>query len=226
LRNGNRVDEARRRSTQEAVIFDMDGVVVDSEPHHQRVFEEICRYAGVDGKLGPSFADYVGRSDVEFWTAFVKHHKIPLTIEQIQTMKRERIIECFRRERPFYPGLTHLLKRTALTYRLALASGSDRPLVNAVLEIGNLSKFFEVCVTSSEVPAGKPRPDIFLKTAALLKVEPADCWVIEDSKPGVAAGLAAGMRVIAITNTHAASQLSDATHVVGSCAEIERILCG
>jgi len=71
---------------------------------------------------------------------------------------------------------------------------------------------------------GKPAPDIFLRAAELLKVAPEECWVIEDSKPGVAAGLAAGMRVIAITNTHRAAELAHATHVVGTYAQIERLL--
>jgi beta-phosphoglucomutase-like phosphatase (HAD superfamily) len=78
--------------------------------------------------------------------------------------------------------------------------------------------------TSSEVARGKPAPDIFLRAAKLLAVAAEECWVIEDSKPGVAAGLAAGMKVIAITNTHPAEELSNATSVVKDYAEIEKIL--
>jgi beta-phosphoglucomutase-like phosphatase (HAD superfamily) len=79
-------------------------------------------------------------------------------------------------------------------------------------------------VSGADIQRGKPAPDIFLRAAELLKVAPQSCCVVEDSKPGVAAGLAAGMRVIAITNTHPAKELRHATHVVGTYQEIERLL--
>jgi beta-phosphoglucomutase-like phosphatase (HAD superfamily) len=74
------------------------------------------------------------------------------------------------------------------------------------------------------VKQGKPAPDIFLHTAKLLEVDPQNCWVIEDSKPGIAAGLAAGMRVIAITNTYGADELRQASHVVSTYEEIDKLL--
>jgi beta-phosphoglucomutase len=218
-----------RRSAKpcaEAVIFDMDGVIVDSESHHERAFLEVCHHVGMAENRGPTFSDYIGRSDAEFWAEFLKRNQLPLSLDEMQRMKRERVMECFRRERPFYPGFDWVIGQLARNYRLALASGSDREIVDTVLTIGDLQKYFEVTVTSSEVPSGKPRPDIFLKAAALMGVDPARCWVIEDSKPGVAAGLAAGMKVIAITNTHPAAELGDATHVVGSFAELEALLQG
>ena len=93
-----------------------------------------------------------------------------------------------------------------------------------MLEIERLGRFFGAVVTDSDISHGKPAPDIFLRTAELLKVPPQACCVIEDSKPGVAAGLAAGMEVIAITNTHPAEELRHATHVVQTYQEIERLL--
>jgi len=107
---------------------------------------------------------------------------------------------------------------------MALASGSERVIVEEVLRLGNLGRFFAAVVTDTEVPRGKPAPDIFLRAAQLLGVAPESCCVIEDSMPGVAAGLAAGMQVIAITNTHPAEQLRTATHVVRSYEEIGRLL--
>ena len=88
----------------------------------------------------------------------------------------------------------------------------------------SLRRFFPTSVSSTEVARGKPAPDIFLKTAELLGISPQRCWVIEDSKAGIAAGLAAGMRVIAITNSHPASELENATVVVKSYPEIGRLL--
>lgn len=139
-------------------------------------------------------------------------------------LKRERVMEILRREEPIFDGLAALVEKLARVCKLGLASGSERPVVEAVLSLQDLRRFFSVTLTASDVRNGKPAPDIFLRAAELLAVPPESCWVIEDSKPGVAAGLAAGMRVIAITNSHPAHELRQATRVVSSCVEIERLL--
>ncbi|MCW5551877.1 MAG: HAD family phosphatase [Verrucomicrobiae bacterium] len=209
-----------------AVIFDMDGVIVDSEGRHEQAFLEVVRELGYGATHGVKWEHYVGRSDHELWLDFVAKHKPPQPLEELLRMKRERVLEILRREEPIFAGLPELVERLAAVCQLGLASGSERPVVEAVLSLQDLRRFFSATVTASDIQRGKPQPDIFLRTAELLGVSPADCWVIEDSKPGVAAGLAAGMRVIAITNTHPASELQSATRVVASYAEIERLLVG
>ena len=141
-------------------------------------------------------------------------------------MKRDRMVELIRREQPVFDGLPALIEKLAARYVLGLASGSERQVVQEVLEIERLGRFFGAVVTDSDIPHGKPAPDIFLRAAELLKVPPPACCVIEDSKPGVAAGLAAGMEVIAITNTHPAEELQHATHVVETYQGIARLLLG
>src|SRR5260221_13384304 len=185
-----------------AVIFDMDGVIVDSEPRHERAFLEVLSEIGYSDCHGLRFSDYIGRADREIWVDFLARHKPVQTMEQLLAMKRERVVEIIRREQPVFDGLPELIKKLATQYRLAVASGSERQVVQEVLSLEGLRRFFPVVVTSADVTRGKPGPDIFLRPAELLKVSPTDCWVIEDSKPGVAAGIAAGMQVIAITNTH------------------------
>src|SRR5215471_533872 len=179
-----------------AVIFDMDGVIVDSEPRHERAFLEIVRELGYEARHGLTFADYVGRSDRELWLDFVARNKPTQTLEELLAMKRERVVAIIRKERPLFEGLLGLIEKVAARYSLGLASGSERQIVEEVLKLGGLSRSFSVVVTASEVLNGKPAPDIFLYAAEQLGVGPKDCWVIEDSKPGVAAGRAAGMRVI------------------------------
>jgi HAD superfamily hydrolase (TIGR01509 family) len=210
----------------QAVIFDMDGVIVDSEPRHERAFLEVVRKIGYGETHGVSWIDYVGRSDHELWLDFVARHKPAQSLEQLLRMKRECVVEILRREEPIFAGLADLVEKLSRACKLGLASGSERPVVEAVLELQDLRRFFLATVTASDIHRGKPAPDIFLRTAALLDVAPADCWVIEDSKPGVVAGLAAGMRVIAITNTHPMEELRQATAVVKTYAEIERLLLG
>jgi HAD superfamily hydrolase (TIGR01509 family) len=208
----------------QAIIFDMDGVIVDSEERHERAFLEVVREIGYGDKLALRFADYIGRSDQVLWVDFVARHQPRQTVKELLVMKRDRMVELIRREQPLFDGLPELIEKLAARYVLGLASGSERQVVAAVLEIERLGRFFGAVVTDSDIPRGKPAPDIFLRAAELLRVSPEACCVIEDSKPGVAAGLAAGMEVIAITNTHPAKDLHHATRVVRTYGEIERLL--
>lgn len=209
-----------------AVIFDMDGVIVDSEPRHERAYLDVVRDIGYGESHGLRFADYIGRSDQELWLDFLAKHKPPHSLDDLLAMKRRRIVEILRSEQPLFDGLPALVEKLAARCKLALASGSERPVVEEVLALGGLRQYFSAVVSGSDIQRGKPEPDIFLRSAELLGVRPELCWVIEDSKPGVAAALAAGMRVIAITNTHPADELRHATDVVRTYGEIERVLLG
>lgn len=207
-----------------AVIFDMDGVIVDSEPRHESAFLEVVRQIGFGNSLSLRFEDFVGRSDHELWLAFIDKHRPSQTLEELMDMKRQRVLEIIRQEQLLFDGLLDLVQELAQRYSLGVASGSDRLVVEEVLALKGLRRFFSSVVTASDVAHGKPEPDIFLQTAQLLGVAPSECWVIEDSKPGIAAGLAAGMQVIAITNTHPAEELSRSHYVVRNYAEIGKLL--
>jgi HAD superfamily hydrolase (TIGR01509 family) len=207
-----------------AVIFDMDGVIVNSEPHHERAFREVIQELGYEGLGGLHFPDYVGRSDFELWVDFIARNNPSQTLEDLLARKRERVIQVLNAARPIFKGLPALVEKLAARFPLAIASGSEHAVIQAVLALEGLHRFFPVVVSASDVKRGKPAPDVFLHAAELLKVHPRNCVVIEDSKPGVTAGLAAGMKVIAITNTHSADELRTATHVVNSYEAIERLL--
>jgi HAD superfamily hydrolase (TIGR01509 family) len=217
--------QARKADTDfAAVIFDMDGVIVDSEPRHERAFHAVMRELGYGETHGIRFADYLGRRDDELWLEFQARHKPPHSLDELRERKRRVVVELLRREQPLFAGLPELVEKLAARVPLALASGSERAIVEEVLELGGLRRHFRVSLSAADVTRGKPDPQIFLLAAARLGVTPEDCWVIEDSKPGVQAALAAGMRVIAITNSHPARELRAATVVVQSYAEIERLL--
>jgi len=210
--------------TLRTVIFDMDGVIVDSEPLHEKAFLEVMHDLGYGLNHGIDFDSYVGRSDFELWEDFIAKHQPPQALEELMAMKRRRVIEVVQQLQPIFAGLPELLEKLAPRCRLGLASGSERAFIEAVLSLKGLRRFFPVIVSAAEVAHGKPAPDIFLRAAELLGAAPTDCWVVEDSKPGVTAALAAGMKVIAITNTHPADELGDATHVVKTYKEIGRLL--
>jgi HAD superfamily hydrolase (TIGR01509 family) len=171
-----------------------------------------------------NFADFIGRSDQELWKAFILQHNPAQTLEELLSLKRQRVLEILDRDQPLFEGLPELIEKLSGKYRLGLASGSERAVVSAVLAIKSLGRFFTATVSASDIERGKPAPDIFLRAAELLEVRPEDCWVIEDSKPGITAGLAAGMRVIAITNTHSAEELGEANYVVRTYEQIAEIL--
>jgi HAD superfamily hydrolase (TIGR01509 family) len=209
-----------------AVIFDMDGVIVDSEPLHEQAFYKVMDELGYGQNHGLTFSHYVGRSDIELWKDFVALQSPPQSLEDLLEMKRQHVIRLILAHEPIFDGLEELLNLLLGKCLLAVASGSERAVVETVLSLRELRRFFPVVVTAADVAHGKPAPDIFQHTARLLGVTASECWVIEDSKPGVMAGLAAGMRVIAVPNTHPADELRQAHHVVASYEEIGRLLLG
>jgi HAD superfamily hydrolase (TIGR01509 family) len=208
----------------QAIIFDMDGVVVNSEPLHERAFRAVFEEMGYGRSHGIDFPAYYGKSDLVVWRDFVARHRPPQSLEELLVKKEEKFAELLRREEPIFADIPGLLARVSARYPLALASGSRHPTINAVLALRDLRRFFRAVVSSEDVAHGKPAPDIFLRAAELLGVPARDCCVVEDSAAGVDAGLAAGMTVIAITNSLPPEKLARATRIVGTYEEIERFM--
>jgi len=208
----------------DAIIFDMDGVIVDSEPWHERAFREIFHELGYGETHGIDFRSYIGRSDRALWLDFIEKHQPPHPLEELLAAKQNRLIALLRREQPIFEGLPDLLAKLAPHYQLAVASGSNHPVIDEVLAMKQLRRFFTVVASTQDVGKTKPAPDVFLHAARLLGVPPARCCVIEDSAAGVTAARAAGMEVIALTHSLPRDQLAHATHVVDTYEEIERLL--
>ena len=203
-----------------AIIFDMDGVLVDSEPRHQQAFREVFQELGYGSTHGMVFDDYLGKSDLVLWKDFIAKHQPSQSLEELLQWRQERLIQIVETEQPLFPGVPELLEALHARLPLALASGSLHPVINAVLAIQNIRRFFSSIVSSSDVERGKPAPDIFLRTAQALKIAPGSICVIEDSEAGVEAGLASGMHVVAITNSLPRERLTKAHHVVDRYQEI------
>jgi len=208
----------------EAVIFDMDGVIVDSEPLHERAFLEIFAELGYAANHGVDFRDYYGRSDRALWEDFIARHHPPQPLAELIVRKQDRLMEILARERPIFPGVVELILKLAPRYRLAVASGSPHPVIDLILSIQDLRRFFPVVVSVTDVGRSKPAPDVFLRAAELLGLAPAHCCVIEDAATGVESARGAGMEVIAITNSLPAAQLSRASRVVATYDEVAQIL--
>jgi beta-phosphoglucomutase-like phosphatase (HAD superfamily) len=209
-----------------ALIFDMDGVIIDSEPRHERAFLDVFQELGYAETHGMDFPSYYGRSDRALWLDFIDKHRPSWSLEELTDWKQRRFLELIRHEEPIFAELPELLGKLAPVYRLGVASGSFHPVIDQVLAMKNLRRFFPVVVSVEDVSRGKPAPDVFLRAAELLNVNPHRCCVIEDASAGVDAALTAGMAVIAITNSLSADKLAHATWVVKSYKEIEEILLG
>jgi HAD superfamily hydrolase (TIGR01509 family) len=186
-------------SALEAVVFDLDGVLVDSEHVWDEVREELARERG--GRWHErAQADMMGMSSTE-WSRYM-HEVIGLaeTPEEISAEVVRRMHARYAESLPLIEGAVEAVHRLAARYRLALASSSNRPLIDAVLEASGLGRSFEATVSSEEVARGKPAPDVFLEAAQRLAVDPHACAAIEDSGNGIRAARAAEMRVVAIPN--------------------------
>jgi HAD superfamily hydrolase (TIGR01509 family) len=186
-------------SALEAVVFDLDGVLLDSEHVWDEVREHLARERG--GRWTErAQADMMGMSSTE-WSRYM-HDVIglPEPPEAINDDVVRRMLARYGEELPLIDGAVAAVRRLARSFRLALASSSNRPIIDAALAESGLAPLFEATVSSEEVARGKPAPDVFLETARRLDLPASRCAAIEDSGNGIRAAHAAGMRVIAIPN--------------------------
>jgi beta-phosphoglucomutase-like phosphatase (HAD superfamily) len=185
----------------EAVVFDLDGVLLDSEQVWDEVREELARERG--GRWhDQAQRDMMGMSSLE-WSRYM-HDVIglPEPPEEINAEVVRRMGGRYRDGLPLLPGALCAVERLAARWPLGLASSSNRPLIDLVLDVSGLARFFRATVSSEEVARGKPAPDVFLEAARRLGAAPERCGVVEDSANGILAGRAAGMLVVAIPNPH------------------------
>jgi HAD superfamily hydrolase (TIGR01509 family) len=185
----------------EAVVFDLDGVLLDSEQLWDEVRERlVCERGGRWHEHAQR--DMMGMSSTE-WSRYM-HDVIGLREppEEISAEVVRRMGERYREELPLLPGARAAVERLAARWPLGLASSSNRPLIDLVLDVSGLARLFRATVSSEEVARGKPAPDVFLEAARRLGVAPERCAVVEDSANGIRAGRAAGMLVVAIPNPH------------------------
>jgi HAD superfamily hydrolase (TIGR01509 family) len=183
----------------EAVVFDLDGVLIQSEEVWDEVRGAYVRERGGrwDGEVQRAM---MGMSSVE-WSRYL--HEVAGVPDDPETINEEvvrRMLVAYRERLPLIDGAVAAVQRLAARYRLGLASSSNRTLIDAVLDLAGLAQYFQVTVSSEEVARGKPAPDVYLEAARRLGVEPARCAAIEDSHAGIRAAKAAGVRVIAIPN--------------------------
>jgi len=216
-----------------AIIFDFDGVVADSEPIHLAMFQRVLGELGLFLSPDEYYADYLGYDDKGCFRAFLTAHgqsPSDKTIDDLVARKARGYLDHIKQHVLIFPGVRELVREAASRHRLAIASGALRNEIEYVLECAGIRKEFEHITSAEDVRRGKPDPEPFVHALASLNhasrpgqkpLTPEDCLVIEDSIPGIRAAHTAGMKVLAVANTHTVQDLHEADALTQSLADVK-----
>jgi HAD superfamily hydrolase (TIGR01509 family) len=185
----------------EAVVFDLDGVLVDSEQVWDAARRDVVARHGGTWKDSAT-RDMLGMSSPEWSRYVVEELGAQLTPQEVNAAVVEAMVARYREALPLLPGARAAVLRLADEFALGLASSSNREVIDLVLDEMGVTGCFAASVSSEEVGRGKPAPDVYLEAARRLGVPPDGCTAVEDSENGLRSAHAAGMRVIAIPNPH------------------------
>lgn len=210
----------------QAVLFDLDGVIVNSEPIHLIAFKTTLARHGYTLMNDDYNRYFAGKSDQAGFEQYFAATKQPVNMPAIMAEKAKVYEELSNNKLVAYPGIVSLIQELANSVPLALVTGSLRAEAELALKTLGIARQFTAIVAADDVSRSKPDPEGYRKAAELLNVSPRGCIVVEDAPHGVAAAKAAGMRSIAITNTYASSELREATKIVSrlTLADFENLV--
>lgn len=213
-----------------AVIFDFNGIIVDDEPIHFKLFQKVLAEEGITLTEEVYYERYLGFDDRGAFMAGFRENKRPLDYAKLQKLidrKAEYYQDMIRNHVSIFPGVHSLVSSLAEKLPLAVASGALRNEIETILKAAGLLDHFKVIVGAEDVTRGKPEPEIFLKALAALNtgervhsIDAAQCVVIEDSKEGIRGARQAGMKCLAVTNSHPVALLKEANLIVKSLEEV------
>ncbi len=206
-----------------AVIFDLDGVLIDSEPLHAIADNQLLKELGTEAPEN-YFDRYAGWTNTAMWEAIKNDFRITKSINEIIEMQMPIKLNLLQEgNHKVIPGIVDLLEELKTMHiSVAIASSSPKLFIEAAVEKIGLKRYFAIILTGEEVEKSKPEPDIFLKAAEFLKVKPSECLVVEDSKSGTIAAKKAGMMCIGYQNVNSGNQdLSKADYIVTGIKEID-----
>lgn len=207
-----------------AVIFDMNGIIIDDEHIHELAFKETVK----PFKINLSHEDYLeccaGKTDKAGYEKISARFSNTLPISKLLEDKATFYLQLFPKHKKTYVGVIELIHKLANTYTLALTSSSSRTEVDLITKEFKIDKLFKVTISADEVKTGKPDPEPYLITCKLLNIKPQHSVVIEDSKSGVKSAKSAGCYCIGVTTTHNADELDGVDFVTNSFDKIEGLI--
>lgn len=214
-----------------AVIFDFNGIIVDDEPIHFKLFQKVLGEETILLTEQAYYARYLGFDDKGAFAAAYRENNRSLSHPELAKLIQRKAVyyqEAIRNHVAIFPGVKKLIADLSGTLPLAVASGALRQEIETILSTAGLLGCFRAIVASEDVERGKPDPNIFLKALAQLNaaidanpISAAECVVIEDSKEGVKGARRAGMKCLAVTNSHPAELLNEADAVVKSLEAVD-----
>lgn len=212
-----------------ALIFDFNGVIVDDEPIHMRMFQEALRDEGIPMSDKDYYRFYLGMNDKDCFTSVLKQEGLfsDRMLRKMMRRKKGLYRAYIAKHLIFFPGARALIRRVARKYPLAIASGALRSEIRYILGRGGLRKCFSVIVAAEDVRIGKPNPECFrlalkrLNTKLRSSLKPRECLVLEDSLEGISAAKKAGMQCLALATSHPAKKLKQADTIVKGYSEIK-----
>jgi beta-phosphoglucomutase len=211
-----------------AVLFDFDGVLVNSEPLHYRALRDCLMPEGVEISQGEYMRFYLAFDDWRAIKAALERHGVHPTVERVNALaeRKSDLFDELLATVPFFPGARELVESLAEEMPLAIASGALRSEIERILEPAGLLGHFTAIVGAEDVERGKPDPEPYLTAMARLYdkapgLRPDQCVVIEDTMTGITSALAAGMKVVGVAQTYPAEQLRAAHLVVDSVATLD-----
>lgn len=211
-------------STLRALIFDFDGIIANTEPLHFAGLRQTLKEIGIELTEAEYYADYLGYDDRGCFIAALTANGRPIdpaTLSRLMKRKAVAYLESVKHHQVIFPGIPEFVRDAARSYPLAIASGALRHEIEYILEEAGLRKDFLHIISAEDVTKGKPDPQPFLMAWKALQEQDAglttaSCLVIEDSLPGIRGAKAAGMKVLAVTNTHTVQDLHEAHAVTHS----------
>jgi HAD superfamily hydrolase (TIGR01509 family) len=199
----------------QAVLFDLDGVIVDSEAAHQQAFIKALARHGYDLTNEDYIRYYAGKTDQAGFRDYFAARQETVDVPALMTEKAQVYLQLAGNHLVAYPGVVDFIHSLAARQvLLALVTGSLRVEADLTLQTFGVDDLFGAVIAAEDISESKPSPQGYLLAAGALDVDPAMCVVIEDAPSGVQAALAAGIRCLAVTTTHSAGELSQATKVV------------
>jgi beta-phosphoglucomutase len=218
-----------------ALIFDFNGIIVDDEPIHFELFKQVLAEEGIKLTEADYYSRYLGFDDRGAFTAAYREHGRSLDEKLLARLIDRKTIYYqseIRSKVRIFPGVEKLVTTLVPVLPLAVASGALRQEIETILSAAGLLKHFAVIISAEDVDHGKPEPEIFLKALARLNaqvedghpIDAADCLVIEDSKEGIRGARRAGMKCLAVSNSHPTELLQEANAVVRSLEEVDLAL--